>query len=268
MLVSGDGARAGAARLSAALVVLTGLALGGCALLPTTGSDTRHRAVAPFSAALPGDDLPAGWGPWQISRFKRDTQYRLVRDADGTTVLEALAERSASGLIKKLDVDLSKTPWLAWRWNVPALIPGADNRDRVVEDSPVRVVVTFDGDRSRFDVEDAAIAARIKALTGQEMPYATLMYIWENQAPAGAIIDNAHTGRVKMLVVESGTAQSGRWLHVARHVADDFHRAYGEAPGRILSVGLMTDTDNTGETTRAYYGDIQFLHAAPGKLVH
>jgi hypothetical protein len=30
----------------------------------------------------------------------------------------------------------------------------------------------------------------------------------------------------------------------------------------------MTDTDNTGETARAYYGDIRFLQAAPTKLVH
>ena len=41
----------------------------------------------------------------------------------------------------------------------------------------------------------------------------------------------------------------------------DFKRAFGEEPGPITGIGIMTDTDNTGEKARAWYGDIRLLRA-------
>lgn len=198
-----------------------------------------------------------------MSRFKRDTVYRLVTDEDGITVVQAQADQAASVLVKELDVDAASTPWLSWSWKVPALIAGADNTRRDTEDSPVRVVVTFDGDSSKLDFEERALAERYRALTGRDMPYATLMYIWENRQPVDQVIESRHSSRVNMLVVASGAAQVGRWLDFSRNVAADFRRVYGEAPGRIVSVGVMTDTDNTGESARAYYGDIKFSALPP-----
>ena len=238
------------------------LSLAGCAsTLADDAGDVRHVSVAPFSSAEPGGRLPGGWQPWVLSRFKRNTEYRLVRDDDGMTVMHAVADQSASGMIKDLDIDVNETPQLTWRWRVPALIRSADNTDHTRDDSPVRVIVTFDGDHSKLDFEEQAIALRVKALTGRDMPYATLMYIWENQRPVGEIIESRHTSRVQMMVVESGEARSGRWLAFTRNVAEDYRRIYAEAPGRIRGIGIMTDSDNTGEKTSAYYGDIRFSAA-------
>lgn len=240
------------------------LAFAGCATFPSESVDGhRYDGVATFSEAAPGGELPGGWQPWILSRFKRNTEYRLVKDEDGMTVVRADADQSASGIIRELDIDVNKTPQLTWRWRVPALIKSADNTDHNRDDSPVRVILTFDGDHSKLDVEERAIAGRVKALTGREMPYATIMYIWENHRPVNDIIESKHTSRVQMVVVESGISRSGRWLSFARNVADDYRRIYGEAPGRIRGIGLMTDTDNTGERTRAYYGDINFSAIPP-----
>jgi hypothetical protein len=235
--------------------VIVGIA--GCATRPV-GNDAPRTSVTPFSTAKAEGPLPSGWGLKQLSRFKRDTAYRLVADPTGVTVVEARAEQSASGVGKRLNVDPAAMPWIQWRWNVPTLIASADNTRRHAEDSPVRVIVTFDGDASKLDFEERAVSARAKALTGEALPYATLMYIWENKAPVEEIIESAHTTRVKMIVVESGTARNGRWLDYERNIAQDFERAFGEKPGRILSLGIMTDTDNTGEVAVAYYGDIHF----------
>ena len=43
-----------------------------------------------------------------------------------------------------------------------------------------------------------------------------------------------------------------------RNVYDDYKRAFGEEPPIVNGVAIMTDTDDTGETATAYYGDIVF----------
>ncbi|HCG53442.1 MAG TPA: hypothetical protein DEX10_08605 [Betaproteobacteria bacterium] len=243
--------------LAVLISALGTLGIVGCAVAPNA-NDAPRTSVTPFSTAKAEGPLPPGWGLKQLSRFKRDTAYRLVADPTGVTVVEARAEQSASGVGKRLNVDPNAMPWIQWRWNVPTLIASADNTRRHAEDSPVRVIVTFDGDANKLDFEDRAVSARAKALTGEALPYATLMYIWENKAPIDEIIESVHTTRVKMIVVESGAARNGRWLDYERNIARDFERAFGEKPGRILSLGIMTDTDNTGERAVAYYGDIHF----------
>jgi len=251
---------------------MVGLAVLLSALVPAlgTGCATRdggpaRQAVSPFSAAQPGGALPLGWAPWSLTRFKKDTGYQLVSDPSGVTVIEAKSDQSASGLRKNLDIDPVLVPWIHWRWHVPALIPSADNSRRDLEDSPVRVVITFAGDMDKLDFEERALAARIKALTGQAMPYATLMYIWENKVPRDSVMESHHTTRVKMIVAESGTRRSGDWVEFERNVVVDFERAFGEKPGRIKTLGIMTDTDNTGESAVAYYGDIRFTPIATQK---
>jgi len=146
---------------------------------------------------------------------------------------------------------------------VPGLIASADNTRRQTEDSPVRVIVAFDGDKSRLPFEDRIAFDQFRMITRQELPYATLVYIWENRVPEETIIASAHTSRIQMIVVESGGAELGRWPEYVRNVREDYRRAFGEEPGPVRSVGIMTDTDNTGEEARGYYGDIRFLRRPP-----
>jgi len=63
---------------------------------------------------------------------------------------------------------------------------------------------------------------------------------------------------VRMIVAESGAANLGKWVTIRRNVAADFRTAFGEDPPAISGVVLATDTDNTGESATAYYGDIRF----------
>jgi GNAT superfamily N-acetyltransferase len=231
------------------------LALSGCA---TRDIGPVSNEVQPFSAVKPAAKFSGGWTLRQLSRMKRDTQYRLVQDASGVTVVEARADHSASGLQKRLKLDATPTPWLQWRWKVPATLNTADNTRRDKEDSPARVIVTFEGDTKKFDFEERAFSAKVKALTGQALPYATLMYIWGAQAQPGEVIESAHTSRIKMIVVEAGMARTGTWLDYERNLVEDFERAFGEKPGRVNTIGIMTDTDNTGEKAVAFYGDIRF----------
>lgn len=65
-----------------------------------------------------------------------------------------------------------------------------------------------------------------------------------------------------MIVATSGDAGINAWQTVSRNVHDDFVRAFGEEPGMLTAVGVMTDTDNTNSHAEAWYGDIRFGPAA------
>jgi hypothetical protein len=214
--------------------------------------------VTHFSDGKPGAELPGGWRVWTFSRFKKPTSYDLVSD-DGRTVIRASADSSASGLVHDLRVDPLRFPFMHWHWKVTQNIANADNSTRQFEDSPARLVISFAGDTSKFSFDDRMFASTVKAFTGQDLPYATLMYIWGNRRPPESLITNSHTGRIKMIVVQSGRDKTGRWLEETRNIVEDYRRAFGEEPGTIQSVGIMTDTDNTESKARAYYGDISFL---------
>ena len=49
-------------------------------------------------------------------------------------------------------------------------------------------------------------------------------------------------------------------------LAERVRRAFGEEPGRIVAVGVMTDADNTQESGRCVYGDISFRRTSPQAL--
>jgi len=214
--------------------------------------------LAPFSSARPGTVLPPGWELFRIAPNKSLTLYRFVEDL-GVVVLHAHAEASASGIVAPVRFDINASPILQWRWKVAQLIDDADNAVASREDSPVRIILNFDGDRAKLSLRDRASSAIAKRISGRELPYAELMYIWSNRAPVGTVIENPHTHRIEMVVATTGAADVGQWVTVRRNVVDDFRRAFNELPGLLTDVGVLTDTDNTGATVDAWYGDLRFL---------
>ncbi len=247
----------------AALLAVAPMALAGCATLdeavallqPLMAGDRIE--VATFSRASDGQEPARYWLPYIVTPSKPRTDYRLST-AGGEMALEAHAHHSASGLYRPMRIDLQRHPLLEWRWKIEQLIPGADNRIAQREDSPVRLILAFHGDMGKLDFFERGRMRLAKALSGQDLPYATLMYVWSNEHAPGTVIHNPHLSRIRMMVVESGDAKTGRWTAYRRDVAADYRAAFEEEPGELLAVGLMTDTDNTRQTVRAWYGDITF----------
>lgn len=202
------------------------------------------------------DRKTASWVHQPLSKLKRDTVYTLLQE-DGRTVLRGAADRSASLYVAGLKPPLAPTATLGWRWKTDALVPGADNRRKELEDAPLRVIVAFDGDQSTLPEAEQRRFRRLKNLSGRNLPYAVLMYIWSEQVAVGTVIPSAHTSQVKMLVVASGAGGLGQWQSLRRNIAKDYRRAYGTEPGPLLGVAVMTDTDNTGTTAVGQYAGIR-----------
>lgn len=245
----------------ASLPVATLLA---CASTPETPAPSAE--IAQFSQATPGRALPKGWQPLIIRPDKKLTDYDLVSaavDLPGAlvqtqTVLRARAQAAASGLKFPLALNVRERPWLRWHWKISNLLPHADLSSRYDEDSPVRILVSFDGDAEKLSGKDRLFVERVRLFTGQELPYATLMYVWDNHQPLEKTIPNANTSRIQKIVVQSGAAQVGRWHNLERNVLEDYRRVFNEEPGELLAIGVMTDTDNTQSEVEAFYGDINF----------
>ena len=238
------------------------------ALLATAGppagaqSMQAGQLVTPFSAAKPGAALPQGWEPLTFGSLKTPTKYDLV-ESDGTVVARARADAAAAGLNFPVKFDVRSAPVVEFRWRIAKLIDDADSRIAAKEDSPVRLVLGFDGDKSKLTFKERTASVLAKSATGKELPYAQLIYVWSNSEPVGTVIENTHTRRVRMLVAATGAGNAGKWVTLTRNVPEDFKRAFGEDPGMLTDVGIMTDTDNTGASVEAWYGDIRFLAAKP-----
>jgi len=72
----------------------------------------------------------------------------------------------------------------------------------------------------------------------------------------GTVLTSPHTDRVRMIVVESGDEKVDQWVSVRRNVAEDYRLAFGEEPGDIVAIGVLTDVGDDGTRRRAFYGDI------------
>jgi len=241
-------------KLVIAMGVLLGLA--GCTTVP----QRREAGVATNPWAV--QSTVGTQAPWQHYPLpgKTASHFAYTRK-DGRDAMAATAFSSASMLRQAVDIPPSELGNVRFSWKVPQLIANADMALRDADDCPVRVVLAFEGDRSRFSARNAALSELARALTGEEMPYATLMYVWSNRRAPGTVILNPRTDRIRKLVVESGTAKLGRWLDYERDIRADFEKAFGEPPGKLVGIGIMTDSDNTRSSTSAWYGPVQLRTA-------
>lgn len=248
-------------------VPLMALALGGCALTPDHGQSADAPVMAAdkvsmFSDGRPGT-LPAGWAPMVIFKDKKRTDYQLIRAGDAT-VLRAYSDASSSGLMQHLNIDPFASPWLSWRWKIGHLnasIAGAHER---MEDTPARLILGFDGDKGNLPFTEQILFETAKLVTGHDFPYATLMYEWHGDAPPETVRQSNRSSRIRTIIVDSGKTIAGQWREFSRNIVEDFERVYGEKPGRLIGIGVLTDSDNTGEQVETWYGDIQLL---PNRLM-
>lgn len=256
----------GIAYLLAGLTALSLVsALSGCANWPTSQQTLSEPAQtsAPnnwaAASAAPAANQPTrrakGWHHYEFPG-KRATQYEFTRK-DLRSVVAVNAVSSASLLRQNVRIEPAQLAHIKFSWQVPELIANADLADRDLADSPVRIVLAFEGDRSKFSVKNAMLSELSRALTGEPMPYATLMYVWCNTRAPGSVITSPRTDRIRKMVVESGAKNLNQWLDYDRDIRADFETAFGEAPGALIAIGIMTDSDNTKSTTRAWYGPVK-----------
>jgi len=175
---------------------------------------------------------------WEQKVFSSKTKYDVV-EINGKHCLKATSKASASGLVRNIDIDLKKTPYLKWTWKVENILKDVDETQKSGDDYPARVYVVISG--GLFFWNTRAIS-----------------YNWTSSEPKGSIWPNAYTDNAVMVSVQSGAEQVGQWVSEKRNVLDDVKNLLGIDATEINAVAIMTDTDNSKQSAIAYYGNIMF----------
>ena len=176
---------------------------------------------------------------WEDKVFTGTTSYQLFKLMD-KKVLMAESQDSASGLIKKIHVDLKKYPYLNWSWSIENRLDTKNEKIKSGDDYAARIYVV---------VEGGILLWRTRAVN----------YVWANEASKGEIWPNAFAGKnAIMMALRSKQDKTSTWYSEKRNVYEDLKRLFGTEFHFISAIALMTDTDNSHGKVKSYYGDIYF----------
>lgn len=244
-----------ALRWSTLLLAATGL--WGCATPPAATPSASEANLAQTdwaqASALTPDTRGLGW-EHQVFGNRKPSRYRATH-VKGRPALQA--EGSGNSLVRyRVQVTGEQLGVLRFSWLVPQLYKVFDLRDRDNDDAVARVILTFDGNKQNFTPRDRLLSELAQLVTGEPLPHATLMYVWDHTLPVGTVLDHPTTRRIKVMVVRSGPGRLGEWVDMERDIRADYKTAFGEDPSALIGVGLMTDGNNTGVAPTAWYGPV------------
>ena len=190
----------------------------------------------------------------------RTTKYTAAQSGTLETV-HAVSDCSASALYlplagAHLDVRLTETPLLRWRWRIERSLDVAHEREKSGDDFAARVYVMF-----AFDTEHATIAQRLRhrlgeALYRRSIPGNAIDYVWTSHEPRGARWDNPYAPESKMASLGAGPMLE--WRSEEVDVETDYRTLFGTAPPPIVAVAVMTDSDDSCQRATAEFADLGF----------
>ena len=198
------------------------------------------------------------WEPLFFCEIQRHTSY-AVEKQEKSNVLVIRSDNSASAIVCKQSINVAEFPIIRWRWKVDNVYAKGNYRLKSGDDYPIRVYVLF-----AFDPETAGIGLRlkygiIKTLYGRYPPQSSLNYIWASRPEETEPVASPFTDRSIMIPLQQGPQNVGRWVKETINVLEDFRRFFGvDLPPRA-TLGIMNDSDNTGERSTSYIEFIEVL---------
>jgi len=196
------------------------------------------------------------WKHLNFPKIKRHTLYATVQD--GTiSYLKAESNASASGIVFKNEFRVFDYPKIRWRWKISNVFAKGNAKTRDGDDYPLRVYIMF-----KYEPETASFGQKIKyaiagKLYGEYPPHSSLNYIWANRKHEETVLVSPYADKSRMIPLESGEENAGKWITEEVNIVDDYHKAFGEDPPSTASLAVMNDSDNTGESAVSYFDYIE-----------
>lgn len=196
-------------------------------------------------AAMPVDAAstftPAEIAEWPSHSFVGQTHYEYALTPEGRPAVYARWDGdSASGLFRREPIDLSETPVIEWRWRVGDIYGDIDETVKAGDDYPARIYIVD---------EHPLFPWRTRALA----------YVWSSAMEVGADWTNAYVEQFHMIAVASGWDGLGNWRTHRRNIREDSQRYHDRDVEEVDAIAIMSDCDDTGKTSEAWFGAIHLL---------
>jgi hypothetical protein len=177
---------------------------------------------------------PVPGKPWREVSYRGRTAYTVVADPGGVR-LRAESRGRNSALFHPLPPH-TRVRSLAWRWRVLRHPGGADTRVR------------------RGDDRAAAVFVLVRR---SWLPWRTrgLMYQWSPSVPRGDRSPSPYAGQIHVITLRDEPADT-TWFDETRDVESDLREAFGELPASVEAIGVLCDSDDTGDRAAAEFGEI------------
>lgn len=209
-----------------------------------------------------GTEPPQGWSAQFHPDIPSHTDLRRVKKENGLI----LQVQSASGYGSWAYQFDSATPveQLSWNWRVFEKPKSADLKTKTGDDAAIKLCVFVAIDESRLGLGTRLALGAARTLSGENLPAATLCYLWAGQPYKGQTFANPYTDRVRNVILRDEPAD-GVWLNELRDVKADVIKAFGdELPMvnqqpevRLLGLAIGGDADNTQSQSLA---ELKALH--------
>ncbi|MBN3041267.1 MAG: DUF3047 domain-containing protein [Candidatus Omnitrophica bacterium] len=174
---------------------------------------------------------------WRNMVLKGHVSYQLMKEGS-EGYIQASSEKAASALYYRINFKAEDYPLLQWKWSVlkfPNTTEAVTAEER--DDYAARIYVIFpflSFSSSKF-----------------------LEYVWAEHTPVDTIMTSPAGENVKIIVVRSGRAANGEWFSETRNVYDDYVKAFGEKPKRLIrALAIMCDADSTNTSAVSLFDDI------------
>jgi hypothetical protein len=138
-------------------------------------------------------------------------------------------------------------------------------RGKPGDDVAAKVCLSFDLPLAQVPFGERTLLRLARSRTGQNLPAATLCWVWGGPEAAGSFVDNAFSRRVRYVVLRTAADANATWFEETRDIAADFRRAFGDewpatATGLppLSAVLVGADADNTGASSVAHIAELRF----------
>ena len=189
--------------------------------------------VVGFEGSLEKNSLPASW---KLSIRTGTADAGIVPESNGQ-ILHIKCREASLSLERKLQVDTADYPYISWTWKAVRLPLMGDVRKEGYDDQALQLLVAFENRR-------------------------VLSYVWDSNAPEGAVVDESIGWPVnlaiRVIVVKSGAADTGKWITQTRNIYEDYRRFFNEPPPRVKGVRIQSNTQYTGDTAEGFVRNIVF----------
>ena len=168
----------------------------------------------------------------------KKTQYSVGSNDNGN-YLKAVADNAASGLGKKVIIDLNKTPIINITWKVEKDLAGIKENTKKGHDFAARVFA-------------------IKKTGATPLSNRAINYVFSSNNKVGENSPSPYTKKSIDNVLATTQENLNEWVTVKANVKEDFKRFHNLDVDQLDGLAIMSDTDNSKMKAITYYQNIYF----------